>query len=138
MGKNIKRISTPAINMLLTYYWPGNVSELENCIEHALVVSADEVIHGHDYPPTLQMPDVSDSQKAMSMKDRIKIIERDLIVDALKRNGGSIPNASEELGISGRMVRYKIRDLSIDYEKIFGRRRGRRRGPLDLDDEKDS
>ncbi len=132
MGKTVKRISTPAINMLLTYYWPGNVGELESCIEHALVVSADDTIHGHDYPPTLQMPDSQEAQRssAMKMKDRVKIIERDLIVDALKRHGGSIPSAAEELGISGRMVRYKIHDLSIDYEKIFGRRRGRPRPAL--------
>jgi Nif-specific regulatory protein len=128
IDKNIRRISTPAINMLLTYYWPGNVRELENCIEHAILSSKDEVIHGHDYPFTLQMPDQNDIKMPLTMRERIKIIERDLIVDALKRHNGNIPMAAKELGLSGRMVRYKINDLEIEYEKIFGRRRGRARG----------
>jgi len=125
MGKSIKRISTPAINMLLNHYWPGNVRELENCIEHAVLVCSDEVIHGHDFPPTLQMPEVADSKQPGTMKDRVRILEKDLVVDALKRHGGSINSAARELGLSGRMVRYKIHDLGIEYEKLFGRRRGR-------------
>ncbi len=125
MGKSIKRISTPAINMLLNHYWPGNVRELENCIEHAILVSSDEVIHGHDFPPTLQMPESVDSARPGTMKERVGILEKDLIVDALKRHGGSINSAAGELGLSGRMVRYKIHGLGIEYEKIFGRRRAR-------------
>ena len=57
MGKDVRRISTPAINMMFAYHWPGNVRELENCIEYAVLLSSDGVIHGHNLPPTLQMPD---------------------------------------------------------------------------------
>ena len=53
MGKDVRRISTPAINMMLAYHWPGNVRELENCIEYAVLLSNDGVIHGHSLPPTL-------------------------------------------------------------------------------------
>jgi len=123
LGKSIKRISTPAINMLLNYYWPGNVRELENAIERAMLVSADDVIHGHDLPPTLQLPDSGESRAAGTLKDRVRILERDLVTDALKRSGGNINAAARELGLSGRMVRYKLHDLSIEYEKLFGARR---------------
>ena len=57
MGKNVRRISTAAINMMFAYHWPGNVRELENCIEHAVLLTGDGVIHGHNLPPTLQMPE---------------------------------------------------------------------------------
>jgi Nif-specific regulatory protein len=53
-GKQVRRISTPAIDMLMAYHWPGNVRELENCIERAVLVTGDEVIRGHHLPPTLQ------------------------------------------------------------------------------------
>jgi Nif-specific regulatory protein len=53
-GKSIKRISTPAIDMLTSYHWPGNVRELENIIDRAVLVCESNVIHGHHLPPTLQ------------------------------------------------------------------------------------
>ncbi len=52
--KPIKRISTPAIDMLASYHWPGNVRELENAIERAVLVCEGQVIHGYHLPPTLQ------------------------------------------------------------------------------------
>ena len=123
MGKAIRRISTPAINMMMTYHWPGNVRELENCIEHAMLVSTDEVIHGYSLPPTLQSPETDDEAAAGTMKMKIQVMERDMIVDALKRSGGNISAASRELGITERMVRYKIKLLGIDYKSLFSRRR---------------
>jgi len=81
------------------------------------------------------MPELGDVSKPCTMRERIKIIERDLVVDALKRHNGSIPEAAAELGLSGRMVRYKINDLAIEYEKIFGRRKGRVRGGGSRNDE---
>lgn len=124
MGREVNRISTSAINMLLAYHWPGNVRELENCIEHAVLVSTDGVIHGHDLPPTLQVPGKApDPGTAGTLKARVAILEKDLIIDALKRHKGNISEASAELGITGRMVRYKIKNLNIDYKRLFGGKR---------------
>ena len=53
MGKDVKRISTPALNMLMAYHWPGNVRELENVIERSVILSDDGVIHGYNLPPSL-------------------------------------------------------------------------------------
>ena len=54
------------------------------------------------------------------------MLERDLIVDALKRNSGTISAAARELGITDRMVRYKIKNLNIDYDTLFRKRRGKK------------
>ncbi len=126
-GKTITRISTPAINMLLAYHWPGNVRELENCIEYATLIANNGVIHGHDLPPTLQMPEQLGSPTQGSLKSRIASMERDMIVDSLKRCRGNISAAARELGITERMVRYKIQNLAIDYNKLFGRKKKRRK-----------
>ncbi len=124
MNKPIHRISTPAINMMITYHWPGNVRELENCIEHAVLLSDDGVIAGHHLPPTLQMPDSSDRNASGSFKLLTTSFERDLITDALKRAEGNINAAARDLGISPRMVRYKVQNLDIDYQSLFKRARG--------------
>ena len=124
LGRIVRRISTPAIEMLLAYHWPGNVRELENAIEHALLQGDDEVIHGHHLPPTLQTPH-ADEKACATLKHQIHALEREMIVDALKRNGGSIAVASKELGITGRMVRYKIKQLEINYRALFNSRAAR-------------
>ncbi|MCX7781992.1 MAG: sigma 54-interacting transcriptional regulator, partial [Negativicutes bacterium] len=60
-NKYVKRISTPAIDMLMSYHWPGNVRELENIIERAVILTTDDVIHGHHLPPTLQTAEASNT-----------------------------------------------------------------------------
>ncbi len=114
MSKNITRISTPAIDMLFAYHWPGNVRELENCIEYAVLLARDGVIHGADLPPTLQMPDVNDSMSRGAFRARMEMLERDLISDAMKSCDGSIAQMAEWLGITQRMVRYKLKRLGLD------------------------
>jgi Nif-specific regulatory protein len=114
MSKTIRRISTPAINMMFAYHWPGNVRELENCIEYAVLLSDDGVIHGHNLPPTLQLPEPSESSETGLLKTRVQILERDMLTDALKSCDGSIKAAAHQLGITPRMVRYKLKNLGMD------------------------
>jgi Nif-specific regulatory protein len=118
-GKPIRRISTAAINMMLSYHWPGNVRELENCLEYAVLLSTDGVIHGHHLPPTLQTPDASQEQAPSSLRSRISVLEKDAIIDALKRSEGNVTAAARDLGLTPRMVRYKIVKLEIDYKELF-------------------
>ncbi len=119
MSKEVRRISTPAINMMMAYHWPGNVRELENCIEYAVLLSKDGVIHGSNLPPSLQMPEVSETAEAGSLKIRMDLAARNVLMDALKITGGNISEAARQLGITPRMARYKIRKLGIDYQRFF-------------------
>ena len=117
MNKDVRRISTPAINMMVAYHWPGNVRELENCIERAVLLSNDGVIHGHHLPPTLQTSDASDTIGTGSLQERVNLYERDIIVDALKRCNGSIAAAARDLDSTARIIGYKVKDLAIDYRR---------------------
>jgi Nif-specific regulatory protein len=117
MGKDVRRITTPAINMMVMYHWPGNVRELENSIERAVLLSSDGVIHGHHLPPTLQTSDASDTVGVGSMEQRVSMFERDLIVDALKRCDGNISAAAKDLGTTQRVVGYKIKQLGVDFHR---------------------
>ena len=118
MGKDVRRISTPAINMMVAYHWPGNVRELENCIERAVLLSSDGVIHGHHLPPSLQTSDYSDTVGEGTLEERVAVFERDIIVDALKRSNGSMAAAAKDLGTTPRIIRYKAARLGIDYRRF--------------------
>ncbi|MBE0536970.1 MAG: nif-specific transcriptional activator NifA [Phycisphaerae bacterium] len=117
MGKEVRRISTPAINMMVAYHWPGNVRELENCIERAVLISTDNVIHGHHLPPTLQTSDASDTVGTGSLEERVNLFTRDLIVDGLKRCNGNLAATARDLGATPRILRYKVKELNIDYRR---------------------
>jgi Nif-specific regulatory protein len=98
------------------------VRELENCIEHAVLLCADGVIYGRHLPPTLQSPTTADRPAEGGLKKQVEMLERDLIIDALKRHRGNVTAASRDLGITGRMVRYKIEKLGVDYDRFFKRK----------------
>jgi Nif-specific regulatory protein len=125
IGHPVRRISTTAINLLMSYHWPGNVRELENCMEHAVLLCREGVIHGRHLPPTLQGPTATERPADGGLKQQVDVLERDLLVEALKRHGGNVSAAARELGITGRMVRYKIDRLGVDYERFFRRKRRR-------------
>jgi Nif-specific regulatory protein len=113
-GKNIKRISTPAIDMLMSYHWPGNVRELENTIERSLLVCDGNVIHGHHLPPTLQTAEASGTVMSVSLTEAIEAYEKDLIQDALKTTRGNRAKAARLLNSTERIVNYKVLKYSID------------------------
>ncbi len=116
-GKNVKRLSTPAINMLMSYHWPGNVRELENCIERAVLTATDDCIHGYNLPPSLQTGKESGSELLpegnASFNTLVDSYERELIVEALKRNNGNMSAAARDLELSPRVIHYKIQRLGI-------------------------
>jgi len=114
MQKPIQRITTTAINMLVAYHWPGNIRELENCMEHAVLLSRDGAIHGRDLPPTLQMPTALPANVDGSLRSNVAQLERDMLVDALKRSSGNVSAAGRELGVGERMIRYKVKKFGID------------------------
>src|SRR5207244_1074123 len=92
--KTIKRISTPAIDMLASYHWPGNVRELENALERAVLTCDGHVIHGHHLPPSLQTAEASGTVTRMPLRDAVAAFEKDLIQDALKTTRGNRAKAA--------------------------------------------
>jgi Nif-specific regulatory protein len=113
-GKNIKRISTPAIDMLMSYHWPGNVRELENAIERAVLVCDGQVIHAHHLPPTLQTAEASGTVMSLTLKEALVAYEKDLIQDALKTTRGNRAKAARLLNTTERILNYRINHYGID------------------------
>ena len=116
--KSIKRISTPAIDMLMSYHWPGNVRELENTLERAVLMCDGQVIHGHHLPPSLQTAEASGTVTRVSLSDAVAGFEKDLIQDALKTTRGNRAKAARLLDTTERVLNYKVRKYAIDASRF--------------------
>jgi Nif-specific regulatory protein len=117
-GKRIRRVSTPAIDMLTSYHWPGNVRELENTIERSVLVCDGGVIHGHHLPPTLQTAEASDTVQRQSLTESVAAFERDLLQDALKTTRGNRAHAARLLDTTERIFNYKVKRYGIDARRF--------------------
>jgi Nif-specific regulatory protein len=113
--KDIRRFSTPAIDMLIQYHWPGNVRELENCIERAVLLCDEGVIHSYHLPPTLQTGEESDTLPGRSLEDAQANLEREMIIDALKTTRGNMAKGAQILRTTERKFAYKAKKHGIDY-----------------------
>ena len=112
--KDIKRISTPAIDALTQYHWPGNVRELENCMERAVLLCDDQVIHSYHLPPTLQTAKGTGTQQSRSCKDAVEGFEREVLIDALKSSRGNMRQAAAALQTTERIFGYKVKRYNIN------------------------
>ena len=113
-GKQVLRISTPAIDMLASYHWPGNVRELENCIERAILLTRSEVLHAHHLPPSLQTADATRDGAPAGLKAQLATVERELIFDALKHVRGNMAAAARALQITERQMGLRVARYQID------------------------
>ncbi len=116
-SKDIRRFSTPAIDMLMQYHWPGNVRELENCIERAVLLCEGRVIRSYHLPPTLQTGEQSDTLPAHSLDEATASLEREMIIDALKNTRGNMAMAAELLQTTVRKFTYKAKKYGVEYRQ---------------------
>ena len=107
-GKTIRGLTPEGRDILLRYDYPGNVRELENIIERAVVLTRDDVIGSGDLPLTVQEPEIADGDRETSLTAAVEALERRMIRDALARSDGIQTRAAELLGMGERALRYKL------------------------------
>ena len=113
-NKTIKRVSASAIDMLMVYHWPGNIRELENCIERACILSNDNVIRSSNLPPTLQTAVSSKTKSSGTLDAVLDKVEKQMILDTMIGTKGNLVKAAEILGITERMMGIRIKKYDID------------------------
>jgi len=115
--KDIRRLSTPAIDMLMNYHWPGNVRELKNCMERAVVLCERNVIQSRDLPPTLQTSKESNTQINLSLEEAVANSEKEIMTEALSNTFGNIKEAARLIKTTVRKFSYKAKKHNIDFRK---------------------
>ena len=113
------RISSPALQMMIGYAWPGNVRELQNTVERAAVLSQGQEIVVNHLPETITQLFQNafienEDDKDLSIDDKLKEIEKGMIIDALKKTKGIQIRAAELMGINQRSLWHRIKKYQID------------------------
>jgi DNA-binding NtrC family response regulator len=112
-------ITKEAVDLLLKYSYPGNVRELENIIERAVVLCRDKIITLNDIPDTIKgfkKESLIKESVTGTLNEQVEALEKKLIYDALSQSGGNQTVAAKLLGLTERNIRYKIQKYGIKKE----------------------
>ncbi|MFZ1037392.1 MAG: sigma-54 dependent transcriptional regulator, partial [Smithella sp.] len=113
-GKNIQGLTSEARDMLLKYDYPGNVRELVNIIERAVVIARDQYITTNDLPfKSVSFPDDSGKKYSGALRASVDELEKKLIIESMEKTQDNQTKAAEILGISERMLRYKLKKYGL-------------------------
>jgi two-component system response regulator AtoC len=122
LGISITQIESDALRLLIRYHWRGNVRELENCIERAMVMTDGDVVNSDALPEhvkgsihELRGPEAVAAETALSLsiKERTRSLEIELIQRALEKTGGNRTRAAKILEISHRALLYKLKEYGL-------------------------
>jgi len=118
LGKSVRGVSPEALAILESYRWPGNIRELENVIERAIVLGSGDILDAEALPPDLQQPrdlqevPVEIPSDGLDLEATLDQIENRYLQMALARTGGVQTRAAELLRVSFRQFRYKLQKHS--------------------------
>ncbi len=112
-GKIIKGVTSEARDMLIKYDYPGNVRELVNIIERAVVIARDEYISIDDLPFKSLTRETKEEKSRGTLRDSLEELERRLISEAMDSADDSQARAAEMLGMTQRMLRYKLKKYDL-------------------------
>ena len=117
-GREVRRISTPALDLRTQYHWPGNVRELENAVERGVLLARDGVLQSHHLPPSLQTASTSGTAPSQGLHAALGLVERELLMDALKSSKGNIAAAARALGVTERVMGLRMRKRGVDARRF--------------------
>ncbi|MCK5008805.1 MAG: sigma-54-dependent Fis family transcriptional regulator, partial [Spirochaetales bacterium] len=118
MNRRIRGIEAQAMRTLTRYHWPGNIRELENTMERAVLLSEGDMITSEDLNLFFAHESTLDEEERLKLPNagiRLEDAERDLILQALERCGWVQKDAARLLGVSSRALNYKIKRFGFTH-----------------------
>jgi len=108
------------LQKIIDYSWPGNVRELKNVLEQASILNEDGIIKPSHLPAIAgrASTDVTNVDQSMPLDDKLNLMEKEMIIDALRKSGGIQVKAADILGINQRSLWHRIKKLQIDVNSI--------------------
>jgi len=123
MGRRFSGFTPAAAQAMKSYGWPGNIRELQNCVERAMIVARDEQIDVPDLPPYLFERPVDGAKSAVlpsNLDEELERVERGYLLEALRQAEGVQVKAAEMLGITERSFWHRVKKYAISIVKQAG------------------
>jgi DNA-binding NtrC family response regulator len=115
-GKNIQGLTSEARDLLLKYDYPGNVRELINILERAVVIARDDYITSDDLPfKSGSFTGSADKKLSGSLRESVEELEKQLLAEAMEKAMDNQTKAAEILSMSERMLRYKLKKYNLKH-----------------------
>jgi DNA-binding NtrC family response regulator len=112
--KNIRGASPEASELLKAYRWPGNIRELRNAVERAMLLAEGDYLTPDLLPVTAARPSTAQTMELPADGVNLETLERELVVQALRRTGGNQTKAAALLGLNRDQIRYRIEKFSLE------------------------
>jgi Nif-specific regulatory protein len=124
MTKPKPQVAEETLRRLAGYTWPGNVRELENCIEYAVLLCSGTLLLPEHLPQSVHAssPSLAPPLDDTKLKTRIRQMESAVLQEELEKRNGNVCAVAREIGITPRMVRYKLKNLRIDPRQFSKRK----------------
>lgn len=126
-GKDVQYVSDAAMNYLMNYSWPGNIRELENAIERAVILCKSDTLEADlfpipgqkDHPAAIRLRSAETAAGAEAenasgnLSDAVEKLEKKMIQEALRKTGGNQRKAAKILGVTERVLGYKVKRYDL-------------------------
>ena len=116
-SRNKLTFSKEAWDLLLRYNYPGNMRELENIVQRAVILSSRDVITKNELPQIVKNPmpesEAPAAQSSLTLPDQVDRLEKELVMEALRLTDGNQSKAADRLGISERNLRYRLKKWGV-------------------------
>jgi DNA-binding NtrC family response regulator len=111
--KAVRGVSAAALRGLAEYGWPGNIRELRNAVERAMLLAEGPYLEAHDFPMLVSGTRIADGMALPPTGVNLEELERRLVVQALERSGGNQTRAAGLLGLNRDQIRYRIEKFGL-------------------------
>lgn len=114
--RSLKGFRPRAMDLLVRHSWPGNIRELENVIERAVIMARGDMVDPEHFPSTLKHHDANEPVKepVLASGRSLKEVEKEMILKTLEDMGGNRTRTAQMLGISRRTLQLKLKDYGIN------------------------